>query len=78
MNIQKIGPFQIEWTGIKSVLKHALITALATIVIAAFAYLDHFNFGSNQAIATIIIGVAFKWAQKFFFAYDIVIPTENQ
>ena len=74
MNIQKIGPFKIDPVGIKSVLRHAALSGLAVIVIAIFSKLNHYDFSGDQALALIIMSTAFKYAQKFFGTYNVILP----
>ena len=66
-----IGGFRIEWTGIKRVLIHTGLVALATIVTYIISLLTAHNFGEYQAIATIIIGFIATFAEKFFMSYDV-------
>jgi hypothetical protein len=77
-NLYKVvGPLSIDWTGFKRVLIHTGIVALATVVAYIFAQLKAYNFGDYQAIATIIIGFVFTFAEKFFSSYNVPLALQD-
>ena len=72
-NFKKIGPYQIDWHGIKSVLIHGALLGLGYVVTQAEAWIVGHNFGNYQFLVMGINSMVFKLAQKFFTSYGVPI-----
>jgi len=73
MQNKTIGFLQIEWSGFKRVLIHTGLIAFATLVTYIFSRIDSYNFGSYQAIMTVVMGFVATFLEKWFSNYDVTV-----
>ena len=63
----------IEKTGILSTLKVLGYTAIGAFLTTLLATIWHFDFGTYQAIAMIVLPTGFKFIEKWLGGYNIVV-----
>lgn len=68
-----VTPGNIESEGFKSTLKTFIYTAAGAFITILFATLYHFNFGTYEAIAMILLTTIFKFLEKLLFSYNITV-----
>lgn len=71
--VTTITPGNIEQTGIASILKTFLYTVAGAFFSVILATLYHYDFGTYEAVAMILLPTLFKVIEKFFFAYNITV-----
>lgn len=75
---QTIAPGNIESNGIASVLKTLFYTVIGAVITTIFATLLHFNFGTYEALAMIVLPPIFKFLEKLLLPYNITVTDPIQ
>lgn len=66
---------KIEWTGFKRVLIHTIIIAGVSALAYIVSLLQHFDFGSYQAIATVVLGFLVTLVEKLSAKYTVPLSS---
>lgn len=71
--VQTVTPGNIEQNGIASITKTFLYSVAGAFLTILLTTIYHYDFGSYEAAAMILLPTLFKIIEKYFFAYNITV-----